>query len=90
MEAADTTKRGRGGAARSQKPTSQATIVRTLAKLNHVATDTVSTCRVEVTCSTAASVFKCKNVWRSYNASYSVTKKLTNVRKSLNKQPHLF
>lgn len=73
MEAAyDTTvdKAGREGG--SQKPTSQATIVRTLAKLNHVATDTVSTHRVKGTCSNAATLFsyKYKEVGKSYSSSY--------------------
>lgn len=56
----------------SQKPTSQATIVRDLAKLNHVATDTVSTCRVKFTCSTAPSLFsyKCEKCGKNYSATY--------------------
>lgn len=60
---------GGGGTARSQP----ARIVRTLAKLNHVATDTVSTCTVNVTCSNAASLlsYKCKMVGKSNSASYS-------------------
>lgn len=47
------------GTARSQP----ARRVRTLAKLNHVATDTVSTCTVNFTCSNAASLFSYSVKW---------------------------
>lgn len=50
MEAAYGTTVDKAGGG-SQKSTSQATVVRTLAKLNHVATDSLSNCRAKFTCS---------------------------------------